>query len=368
MCLRCVPNRYRWIKDGKDFILSDHVDTVVQKTEAGTLTFLKPKVEDEGEYLCFAENEDGIARSNSVTLKKAFLENFKNDSARTIEADEGESLKLECKAPKGYPKPSIFWMIQTVHGAIKSVDNPRVTLDPAGNLWFSSVSRDDASKDSHYVCSAASTVVNEYKLGNRIMLKVIPRISKSLNGSPPTPQYVSSPDVLVLRGKKVELFCIYDGTPNPKVVWSKDGKPIEFDERVVLENYGKSLTVKNSDAEDEGKYECEVSSEIGDTKTSSFNLKVELPPHITVEPHSHNVTMNDEVLEIECKVAGTPEPKIQWFFNGKPLEKEENSRREISDHKIVVRNVEKSDKGNYACYATNVHGYVSRDIYVNVQD
>lgn len=314
-----------------------------------------------------AENADGIARSNSVKFRKAFLENFKNDSARTIEAQEGESLKLECKAPNGYPKPSIFWMIQTVHGAIKSVDNPRVTLDPAGNLWFSSVSRDDANKDSHYVCSAASSVVNEYKLGNRIMLKVIPRSSKSLNGSPPTPQYVSAADVLVLRGKKVELFCIYNGTPIPKLAWSKDGKPIELDERVVLENYGKSLKIKNTDAEDEGKYSCEASSEIGETQTSNFNLKVEMPPVFIVEPKSHNVTLN-ETLEIQYEVASTPESEIRWFFNGKPLEQEDNMRREISDGKIVIRNVEKSDKGNYACYATNVHGYVSRDIYVNVQD
>lgn len=365
--LKLCSHRYRWIKDGKDFILTAHVDLIIQKAQTGTLTFLKPSIEDEGEYLCYAENDDGIARSNSVTLKKAFLENFKNDSARTVETQEGDSLKLECNAPSGFPKPSIFWMIQTVHGAIKSVDNPRVTLDPAGNLWFSSVTRDDSNKDSHYVCSAASSVVNEYKLGNRIVLKVIPRSSKSLNGSPPTPQYISSPDVVVLRGKKVELFCIYDGTPIPKVAWSKDGKPIEFDERVILENYGKSLKIKNTDVEDEGKYSCEVSSEIGETQISSFNLKVELPPHFTVEPKSHNITMN-EALEIKCEVEGTPEPEIQWYFNGQLLEKEDNSRREISDGKIVVKNVEKSDKGNYACYATNVHGYVSRDIYVNLLD
>lgn len=328
---------------------------------------MKPNEQDEGEYFCLAENKEGVARSISVDLRRTFLENFKNDLVETIEVQAGQPLKLECKAPNGYPKPSIVWLIQTDIGAIKNIDNPRVTLDPAGNLWFSSVIQSDANRDSYYVCSASSYFINEYKLGNRIKLNVIPynANTKSLSGTPPTPQYVSPPDVIALRGKKVEFFCLYHGVPIPKIAWSKNGKPIENDERVILENYGKSLKIKNTDVEDEGKYSCEASSEIGEKQISNFQLKLEFPPHFINEPQSQNATLNGD-FEIKCETEGVPVPKVQWFFNG--VEETSTARREITTTRVLVKDTQKSDKGNYACVVSNTHGYVSRNIYINVHD
>lgn len=352
--------RYRWFKDGRYLNLTEH-DRIIKKSGSGMLTFLKPNENDEGEYFCLAKNKDGTARSTSVKLKRTFLENFKNDSVQTIEVQVGQPLKLECKAPDGYPKPSIVWLIQTDIGAIKNIDNPRVTLDPVGNLWFTSVSFSDANKDSYYVCSASSYFINEYKLGNRIKLEVIPYSAntKSLSGTPPTPQYVTSNDVRALRGKKVELFCIYHGVPMPKIAWSKNGKPIEYDERVILENYGKSLKIKNTDVEDEGEYSCEASSEIGEKQISNFRLKLEFPPHFTVEPQSRNATLNEE-FEIKCVAEGVPKPKVQWFFNGNLAEEG------IDTTKIVVKDTQNSDGGNYACVVSNAHGLITKNIYVNV--
>lgn len=346
--------------------MTARVDGISQKAESGKLTFIKPSDEDEGEYVCFAENEDGTARSTVITVKKAFLENFKNESTiREMEAVEGDPFSLECVAPNGVPKPNIFWMIQTTNGAIKSVDNPRVTLSPTtGNLWFSSVSREDASKDSYYVCSAASARANEYKLGNRIALKVLPRITKIQKGLPPTLQHVSSPSVFTLRGKTVEIFCIYGGSPLPKIAWSRGGKPMEYNERIIVENYGKSLKIKKADVDDEGNYTCDAANENGETVSSNFNVKVIYPPKFTVEPESKNITMN-EPLEIECAAEGNPQPTIQWFFNGSLIDGDVPGR-ELRKNKIVIKTVQKTHKGNYACYATNNAAYIFKDIYVNV--
>lgn len=233
--------RYRWTKDGEVFDVAARVGTVTQNTESGKLTFLKPNDDDEGKYLCFAENEDGTARSTVITVRKAFLESFTNESViREMEAVEGDPFTLECVAPNGVPQPSVFWMIQTAQGAIKSVDNPRVTLSPTGNLWFSSVRREDASKDTYYICSAASFLADEFKLGNRVALKVLPRTDKVRKVLPPTLQYTSPEHLFALRGKNVEIFCIYGGSPLSKIAWSKDGKSIEFNEKIISENYGKS--------------------------------------------------------------------------------------------------------------------------------
>jgi neuronal cell adhesion molecule len=328
---------------------------------------MKPDSNDAGEYLCFAENEDGNARSNLIAVKRAFLESFENESMITeMEAVEGDSFTLECAlAPNGVPKPSISWMIQPAQGTIKSVDNPRVTLSPAtGNLWFSSVSREDASKDSYYVCSAASAVANEYKLGNRISLKVLPRTTKLQKGLPPTLQYVSPNNIFANQNKSIEIFCIYGGLPAPKVAWSKDGESIEYNERIISENFGKSLKIRKTDVNDGGNYTCDVSNENGESVSASFNVQVIYPPKFTVEPESKNVTVN-EALEIECEAEGHPKPTVQWFFNGNPFEADD-PKRKLRNNTIVIKAVQTFHKGNYACYATNNASYIFKDIYVNV--
>lgn len=368
ICVCVFTYRYRWTKDGKDFDVAARVGEVTQNNENGKLTFLKPNEDDEGKYLCFAENEDGIARSTVITVKKAFLESFTNESIiREMEAEEGDPFTLECVAPNGVPQPTVFWMIQTAQGAIKSVDNPRVTLSPnTGNLWFSSVKREDASKETYYVCSAASFKADEFKLGNRIALKVIPKATKSRKPLPPTLQYSSPENISALRGKNVEIFCIYGGSPLPNITWSKNGKPIEYNEKIISESYGKSLKIKKADSEDEGNYTCEATNEIGDSDSSNFTVEVIYPPSFTKEPMSRNVTVN-EPLEIECEAQGNPTPTLQWFFNGIPLETN-TPGRELRKHKIVFKAVQKSHKGNYACYATNEAAYIFKDIYVNVRE
>ena len=64
-------------------------------------------------------------------------------------------------------------MIQSTNGALKTINSSRLTVDPEGNLFFSNVTRLDASEDFLYACSAASFFRNEYKLGNRVFLQVI---------------------------------------------------------------------------------------------------------------------------------------------------------------------------------------------------
>ena len=49
-----------------------------------------------------------------------------------------------------------FSLFQNTDGGIKSINNSRMTLDPEGNLWFSNVTRYDASEDFAYACAATS--------------------------------------------------------------------------------------------------------------------------------------------------------------------------------------------------------------------
>lgn len=182
---------------------------------------------------------------------------------------------MTCQPPDGWPKPNVYWLIQGIDGGIKSINNSRMTVDPEGNLWFSNITRYDASSDFFYACAATSVFRNEYKLGNRVLLEVTPAYSFHKSSKfEPIEQYVSRKNEVALRGKKIELFCIYGGTPLPQIVWSKDGKILQASDRVVQGNYGKSLIIRHATFQDKGTYTCEASNGVGNMKSHSIALDV----------------------------------------------------------------------------------------------
>lgn len=359
-------SRYRWIKNGKHFDFTAYDDRITQQPGRGTLTITKPRDEDLGQYQCFAENEHGIATSNSVFVRKSELNNFKDEEVHTETAQEGAPYKLQCQPPDGWPKPSVYWMLQSSLGGIKTINNSRMTLDPEGNLWFSNVTRFDAQEDAYYACAASSAFRNEYKLGNRVLLKVNPSSNAAQNRYAPTRQYISRRNEVALRGQKIEIFCIVGGTPLPQTVWNKDGRPIAWSDRVTQGNYGKSLVIKHASLDDRGSYTCDVSNGAGNPQSYTIILEIKAVPYFTVEPEIVNAA-EEETVEFHCEAKGIPEPAIKWIHNGKPIEETTpSSRRIVQKNKIILQNIEKKDTGNYGCNATNALGYVYKDVYVNV--
>lgn len=359
--------RYRWVKNGKKFDWQAYDDRMSQQPGRGTLVITSPRDEDLGQYQCFAENEHGVATSNSVFVRKAELNTFKDELPKTVTANEGDPFKLQCQPPDGWPKPNVYWLIQTTEGSIKSINNSRMTVDPEGNLWFSNVTRYDASDDFYYVCAATSVFRNEYKLGNRVLLEVTQTgISPTQNRYQPTRQYVTRKNEVALRGKKVEMYCIFGGTPLPQIVWKKNGEYIRWGDRITQGNYGKSLIIRHATFDDGGSYTCEASNGVGSLQSYSIHLDILAVPYFTVEPELKNAA-EDENVEFRCEASGIPEPVIKWIHNGKPIsESPPNARRTVGTNSITIRGLSSKDTGNYGCNATNSLGYVYKDVYLNV--
>lgn len=328
-----------------------------------------PQDEDLGQYQCFATNEFGVATSNSVFVRKAELNSFKDVPPISVEAVEGEPYSLQCAAPDGWPKPIVNWLIEpTVDSGIKSINNSRMTLDPEGTLWFSNVTRDDASKDFFYACFATSVFRSEYKIGNKVLLDVKQMgVGPAQNRVEPKKQYVTRRNEVALRGKRVELFCIYGGTPLPQTVWSKDGQRVQWNDRITQGHYGKSLVIRQANFDDGGSYTCDVSNGVGQAQSSTINLQINAIPYFTEEPEIVEAAEGEEA-QFNCKASGFPEPTIQWIHNGKPIaQAEPNSRRTVTNNYIKIVDLIKKDTGNYGCNATNSLGYVYKDVYLNVQ-
>ncbi|CAG7826051.1 unnamed protein product [Allacma fusca] len=356
--------KYSWVKNGKEFNWQAYDDRISQQPGRGTLVITAPRDEDIGQYQCYAKNEFGTATSNSVFVRKAELNSFKDEETMPITADEGKPLKLPCSPPDGWPKPRVYWIQQNLQGALKSINSSRITVDPEGHLWFSNVTRNDRSQDFYYACAAFSPFRNEYKLGNRVFLNVAP-ISSSQNKHAPEIQYTTKRSTVALKGEDVDLWCIIGGTPLPEIKWARKGGQLPTD-RVQYENYGKTLRIQDVDISDEGSYDCDATNGVGTPISHSVTLSVYAVPYFTVEPEIQNAA-EGETVEFHCEAFGKPSPDIKWIHNGVPLEQAPlNPRRELVEGKIIIRDLKKEDTGNYGCNATNSFGYVYKDVYVNV--
>jgi len=77
-----------------------------------------------------------------------------------------------------------------------------------------------------------------------------------------------------------------------------------------------------------------------------------------------NETLNEgDTASFTCQVSGTPIPKISWYFNGVPVEKENSMKYMISEmsfnpttknNTLKIIGVDSSDIGTYTCNATNI--------------
>lgn len=357
---------YTWRKNGKPYDWQVYDDRISQQPGRGTLVITSPRDEDIGQYQCFAKNEWGIATTNSVFVRKSELNNFKDEPPKTLSVEEGEPFGINCDSPDGWPNPSVYWMLQGQNW-LKTINSSRLTVDPEGKLWFSNVTRKDSSEDFLYACSAASYFRNEYKLGNRVHLQVIQSGSSSglQNKHEPVQQYVSRRNDVAFRGKEARLWCVFGGTPLPEIRWRKQGGALPWG-RTTYDNYGKTLVVKHVDFEDAGDYTCEASNGVGLAKSYSINLEVLAKPRFIREPEIQTAAEGEEVV-FQCKADGVPSPDIKWIHNGMPIDQAPyNPNRIVTPTQITIRNLRKTDTGNYGCNATNAIGYVYKDVYVNV--
>lgn len=79
-------------------------------------------------------------------------------------------------------------------------------------------------------------------------------------------------DVRCCDGDSVRLECHVEATPEPIIIWEKDGKKLPQHSDDIITAYDGEraiLTIKRVYPEDEGEYKCIASNSIGKTMSSA---------------------------------------------------------------------------------------------------
>ncbi|XP_055506286.1 neuronal cell adhesion molecule a isoform X16 [Leucoraja erinacea] len=354
--------RFSWTRNGTHFNI-DKDPRVMMKPDSGTLLIDivgGGKAETyEGEYQCTAQNDRGTAVSNQIVIRQSRSPMWAKEKIEPKMVQEGAPLVLHCDPPSGLPPPIIFWMDNSMQ---RFTQDARVSQGLNGDLYFSNVQPEDTRAD--YICYARFNHTQTIQQKQPISVKVM---THSLVGERRpnilTPKGSSSRKT-VLRGQTLYLECIAEGLPTPVISWTKEGGELPA-HRVSEINFKKTLKIIRVSEADAGKYRCTAKNYLG-TSSHVITVNVKAAPYWINEP-KNLVLAPGEDGRLICRAHGNPKPTITWMVNSFPIDNAPSDiSRKIMDDTISFTKVQVSSSAVYQCNASNVHGYLLANAFVNV--
>ncbi|KTG43784.1 hypothetical protein cypCar_00009178, partial [Cyprinus carpio] len=262
---------------------------------------------------------------------------------------EGQEVTMSVQV-SGQPKPMLYWLRDRV--TIKTGARHIVHETEEGN--FEMIIKSAQKSDSGvYTCK----IINEYgtkQCEGKLEVKARP-IEPGLAIIRPVR------DVMVKAGETALFECHVIGPQDTDVDWLSDGKLIQpalLDCKMHFDGKRCRLLLNSVHEDDSGMYTCKLST-AKEELTSSAKLKVVA----SIEPL---FTRKLDVLEViegrnarfDCKVSGTPPPRVIWSHFDHPLEESDDIRilKEGGRHSLVISHVSNEDEGLYTVVARNAHG------------
>uniref|UniRef100_A0A3Q3B5X0 non-specific serine/threonine protein kinase n=1 Tax=Kryptolebias marmoratus TaxID=37003 RepID=A0A3Q3B5X0_KRYMA len=180
-------------------------------------------------------------------------------------------------------------------------------------------------------------------------------------------------DITAKAGETVLFECHVIGPKDTDVDWLADGKLIQpalLNCKMHFDGRKCRLLLNSVHEDDSGTYMCKLST-AKEEVTSCGKLKV-IP---SLEPL---FTRNLDVLEViegrnarfDCKVSGTPPPKVLWSHFDQPLIENEDIRvlQEGGRHSLIISHVTSDDEGFYMVRARNSHGEAESSAELYIQE
>uniref|UniRef100_A0AAY5L311 Hemicentin 2 n=1 Tax=Esox lucius TaxID=8010 RepID=A0AAY5L311_ESOLU len=252
----------------------------------------------------------------------------------------GQEVEFQCRV-SGRPAPNVEW------------NQDQVMKVKAARLRDQGV----------YQCLASNSAGTQIKSPFHILL------SSTLTVSPAPPTIRGSSEtseVSVVLGFSTVLPCDVDGSPMPSITWLKDNKPIVSSAELTYTRAGQALRLGSAHGESAGLYTCRASNPAGIAlKHYSLNVLGE-STSLSFGGREEKVRINSSVT-LSCLAKGFPEPKTQWFKDGKVGLRMSHIGVREDGHLLHIDHAMLSHEGQYTCVVTNTAGEDKRDFHVTVQ-
>jgi hypothetical protein len=361
--------RISWTKDGAA-LPSNAIES-----DSGLLTIRNLQEYNSGEYSCTViHSKTRVTNSTSARLEvtpRVQVEPLKvvvNPSKAKFVV--GLPAELDCEV-EGGSNPKLSW--SKVGG---DLDGRFVTRGSV--LMIEKVANDDRG---YFQCKVDDDSESAIAY---VLVEVEERIR-------PAVEIYPAGDQKLRKGDSTYAQCrVIAGEPSPTVEWRRvDGRP--FSSRVTVINSGTVLSVKDSESEDFGSYECVAKNVAGESSMSVSLIEErqqneELEESVVVIPEPEPEPEREDQNPVEPSNEEFPEVTIEKSFyevnegdnqqlvcksnivNGE-FEWTKGSSRLYNGYngEYNLRNIRVEDAGDYMCLIRNANGYASKTIRVIVK-
>ncbi|KAK2571460.1 Neuroglian [Acropora cervicornis] len=417
LCIKSTGSEVEWYRKGS--LLDTARDPDLQVTGDGSLHVKNAQRQrDEGCYYCLVSRGRRSVRSRNAEVKFAYLNPF-SERSQIVEESQNNLVVLRCNPPDSFPHRTIQWSKRTAGGKQPLTQSSHYAVSQEGDLHFAYLDREDAGDyvctvtNLFIMKKVAKTislrslpvdtsddmppkVAKEFEMprtalkGEEFVLECIAYgkgnikrlVIKSFNqddagrykcrasdhrGNNDTkstivtmeakPEWITKPrDTTAGSNMTTTLPCVAFGIPSVQYTWYFNGKPMVWTERHIF--HDGNLTIKALSPADIGIYQCFVSNKHGQMH-ADIELNVsEIPAGFGIgsrPPLTNQKALVRSSVEFTCRPTGEPKPAIRWLFGAMQLEGT-GRYRILPNGNLVIRNVTRTDSGEYTCEARNKLG------------
>lgn len=259
-------NTVRWMRNDR-FI-----------STAFTYTINRVTVQDAGKYTCSADNGLGKTGEAEVILDVQYAPQVSIESApnaRQREAEEGETVTIQCNVSANPPPNSTEWLRE---------GKPEFR-QPGDVLRLSRVNSDSAGT---YTCRA-SNVLNPSVIGRPRSTRVGNASVTLLVRHRPGQARITPERPIATEGTGVTLTCSASppGWPIPQYRWWREADEINPASTNRIPSTSSKHTIPSVHLSHEGKYLCQATNDLGQSEVAAIQLTVYQPPKFLykLQPH-----------------------------------------------------------------------------------
>ncbi|KAI4499510.1 hypothetical protein M0802_005406 [Mischocyttarus mexicanus] len=287
-----APIKFIWKRDNVE--LDDpNIQTDIRTVEGGVtnassaLQLINVTHANAGKYQCMVTNTYGTTYSSKAKLSVLIYPSF-SKIPRDIRVTAGSTVRLECSA-EGQPSPQIAWQ-KDGGNDFPAARERRMHMMPTDDVLFIV---DVKMADTGVYSCTAQNLAGLIVANATLTILEIPSFVKPMENKE------------IMIGGSIVLECMASGSPRPKLMWRKNGSPLQITERHFFTAENQLLIIVNTISNDAGSYECEMSNSLGSVVGAS---------HLTVNPAPTSISNEDNILgliiiTIVCCAVGT---SIVW--------------------------------------------------------
>ncbi|XP_049688139.1 hemicentin-2 [Accipiter gentilis] len=344
------PPRVTWSRqDGKPVTGWHGPRGVSSELEAAELFIDSASLDDQGIYICEAQNEFGKIQAEVKLTVTGHAPEIALASP-VVRALSGQPVSLPCVILAGRPFPARRWLKDGQPVAPSS----RYSIRADGSLHVDQASQGDAGR---YTCEVTNTL-GSHSQDVSLVIHVPPSIELG-------PVLITATE-----GVGIALRCNATGVPPPTVTWAKGTEPISLSPRYHLDPDG-TLLIPLPSPGDAGTYFCTATNVAG-FSSREMQLSVSTKPRIGVngsqasDPVTILAVLGQETT-LPCEVQGYPPPLVVWTQESQPLPLATTRYSVLPSGSLRLVEPQVTDTGLYTCTATNAAGNASLSYSLHVQ-